>query len=191
MFNPPPTVTGLPMTRPAGCPFDPPEELTALRERQPISRMAYPDGHTGWLATSHALVRAILADPRFSSRHELMHNPFPGPVIPEIPPAPPGMFIGVDPPEHTRYRKLLTGTFTVRRMRLLTERVEQITAEHLDAMERHGPPAGSPWTNGAPGCRSASGRSGEPRWPPPPPPTICTASMMRAGHLSATPLPPP
>ncbi|WP_433235929.1 hypothetical protein ACQPYK_26195 [Streptosporangium sp. CA-135522] len=67
-------------------------------------------------------------------------TPLPGPVIPEIPPAPPGMFIGLDPPEHTRYRKLLTGTFTARRIRLLTERVEQITAEHLDAMERHGPP---------------------------------------------------
>jgi cytochrome P450 len=29
----------------------------------------------------------------------------------------------------------------VRRMRLLTERVEQITADHLDAMEEAGPPA--------------------------------------------------
>lgn len=32
------------------------------------------------------------------------------------------------------------GKFTVRRMRELTERVEQITAEHLDAMERQGGP---------------------------------------------------
>ncbi|GAB3895616.1 cytochrome P450 [Kibdelosporangium lantanae] len=56
-----------------------------------------------------------------------------------MPPAPPGMFIGVDPPEHTRYRRLLTGKFTVQRMRKLTERVEQVTAEHLDAMVHHGP----------------------------------------------------
>jgi len=46
----------------------------------------------------------------------------------------------MDGPEHARYRRLLTGKFTVRRMRLLTERVEQVTAEHLDGMERHGAP---------------------------------------------------
>lgn len=48
---------------------------------------------------------------------------------------------GIDAPEHTRYRRLLTGKFTVRRLRQLTERVEQITTEHLDAMRRKGPPA--------------------------------------------------
>ncbi|MEU7745594.1 cytochrome P450 [Nonomuraea sp. NPDC049158] len=130
-------LAGLPMTRPAGCPFDPPEELA----RRPLSRLAFPDGHVGWLVTGHALVRAVVADPRFSSRHELMRSPMPGAeTMEQPPPAPPGMFIGMDPPEHTRYRSLLTAKFTVRRMRLLTERVEQITAELLDAMERHGPP---------------------------------------------------
>ncbi|MEV0347256.1 cytochrome P450 [Nonomuraea sp. NPDC050680] len=131
-------LTGLPMTRPAGCPFDPPEELA---RRRPLSRLAFPDGHVGWLVTGHALARAVMADPRFSSRHELMRSPLPGAgTMEQPPPAPPGMFIGMDAPEHTRYRGLLTAKFTVRRMRLLTERVEQITAELLDAMERHGPP---------------------------------------------------
>lgn len=130
----------LPTARPSGCPFAPPEELARLREQRPISRMVYPDGHVGWLVTSHSLVRAVLADPRFSSRYELMHYPFPGAPVADLPPAPVGDLTGIDPPEHTRYRKLLTGKFTVRRMRLLTERVEQITTEHLDAMERTGPP---------------------------------------------------
>ena len=40
----------------------------------------------------------------------------------------------MDPPEHTRYRRLLTGQFTVRRMNALTPRIEQIVADHLDAM---------------------------------------------------------
>ncbi|GAB2924396.1 hypothetical protein ACFMQL_31125 [Nonomuraea fastidiosa] len=44
------------------------------------------------------------------------------------------------PPRHTRYRRLLTGEFTVRRMRRLTERIEEVTRARLDAMERHGPP---------------------------------------------------
>lgn len=41
----------------------------------------------------------------------------------------------MDPPDHTRFRHQLTGQFTVRRMRQLTDRVEAITAECLDAME--------------------------------------------------------
>jgi cytochrome P450 len=134
-------LAGLPMTRPAGRPFDPPEELARLREQEPVSRMVFPDGHVGWLATSYALVRAVLADTRFSSRYELLHSPLPGAAAMEqTPPAPPGLFIGMDAPDHTRYRSLLIGKFTVRRMRQLTERIEEITAEHLDAMERHGPP---------------------------------------------------
>ncbi len=59
----------------------------------------------------------------------------------EIPPAAPGEFLLTDDPLHRRYRKPLAGRFTARRMRMLTERIEQITAEHLDAMEQAGPPA--------------------------------------------------
>lgn len=134
-----PEPRGLPTARPAGCPFDPPTELAEAREREPISRLAFPDGHVGRLITSHALVRAVLADSRFSSRYELLHYPFPGGPEGVLPPAPVGDMTGMDAPEHTRFRRLLAGRFTVRRMRLLTERVERITAEHLDAMERQGP----------------------------------------------------
>ncbi|MFE9578368.1 cytochrome P450 [Nocardia sp. NPDC006044] len=125
----------LPTTRAPGRPFDPPAELTALPA---LVRMNFPDGHRGWLATGHATVRAIFADPRFSVRYELGHNPFAD--LGPMPPAPPGDLLGVDPPQHTRYRKLLAGKFTVRRMAMLTERVEQIAAEHLDAMARTGGP---------------------------------------------------
>ncbi|MEU5163810.1 cytochrome P450 [Streptomyces sp. NPDC020875] len=130
----------LPTERPRGCPFDPPSELTRLGTEAPIARLTFPDGHEGWLATGHATARRVLADPRFSARIELFHSPFPGPQ-PMEPPAKPGVFISMDAPEHTRYRKLLTGRFTVRRMRQLTERIERLTAEHLDAMERRGGPA--------------------------------------------------
>ncbi|GHG67012.1 cytochrome P450 [Streptomyces griseocarneus] len=132
-------LTALPLDRPTGCPFDPPAGLAEVREQQPLVRMRYPDGHLGWLATGHSTVRAILADSRFSSRYELMHYPVPGAEFTELPPAPVGDLTGIDPPEHTRYRRLLAGKFTVRRMRELTARVERIAADHLDAMERHGP----------------------------------------------------
>lgn len=129
----------LPTDRRSGCPFDPPAELTALADK-PLRRMRYADGHIGWLVTGHAAARAILADPRFSSRYELMHLPMPMEGAPEeMPPAQVGDIVGLDAPEHTRYRRLLTGKFTVRRMRQLTERVEQFTQERLDAMEQAGP----------------------------------------------------
>ncbi|EFL35813.1 cytochrome P450 monooxygenase 105 [Streptomyces viridochromogenes DSM 40736] len=130
------TVTTLPTTRRAGCPFDPPAELLEAREHGPISRFTHPGGKPGWLITGYDLVRSVLADSRFSSRKELMNV-----VDFELPPAPPGEFLLMDDPQHRRYRKPLAGKFTVRRMRLLTERIEQITADCLDAMERTGPPA--------------------------------------------------
>jgi cytochrome P450 len=132
-------VTTLPTLRHPDRPFDPPTELAGLRERHPLVRMTYPDGHDGWLATGYQAVRTILGDRRFSSRYELVHLPVEG-APPELPPAPLGDLTGIDPPEHTRLRRLLVGYFTVRRVRALSERVEEITAAQLDAMERQGPP---------------------------------------------------
>ncbi|MEV4383887.1 cytochrome P450, partial [Streptosporangium sp. NPDC049644] len=135
-------LTAMPTARPPGCPFDPPKELIEAREHGPISRFPFPSGHQGWLVTGYDLVRSVLADSRFSSRKELMRQ---HPLVDygdiEVPPAPPGEFLLMDEPQHSRYRKPLVGRFTVRRMRQLTERVEQVTTEHLDAMEQAGPSA--------------------------------------------------
>ncbi|QOV34957.1 cytochrome P450 [Streptomyces ferrugineus] len=136
MAESPHTVTTLPTTRQPGCPFDPPAELLDARRHGPISRYTHPGGRPGWLITGYDLVRSVLADPRFSSRKELMNV-----VDFELPPASPGEFLLTDEPQHSRYRKPLVGRFTVRRMRLLTERVEQVTAACLDAMEEAGPSA--------------------------------------------------
>ncbi|MGX7758843.1 cytochrome P450 [Streptomyces angustmyceticus] len=137
--NSDPAPVTLPTARTAGRPFDPPAELARLRARRPLVRMRYPDGHLGWLATGYSVVRAIHADPRFSSRYELLHNPFEGGPTGPLPPAPVGDLTGLDAPEHTRYRRLLMGKFTVRRMRALTARFAELTDAHLDAMERRGP----------------------------------------------------
>jgi cytochrome P450 len=138
----PHTVTAMPSERRHGCPFDPPQELVRAREHGPISRLHFPDGHRGWLVTGYDLARSVLADARFSSRKELMgHHPLIDYGGVEVPPAPPGEFLLMDEPRHGRYRGPLVGRFTTRRMRLLTERVGQVTADHLDAMEQAGPPA--------------------------------------------------
>ena len=45
---------GLPMERDAG-PFDPPRQITRLREARPVSPLIFPDGHEGWLVTPRPL----------------------------------------------------------------------------------------------------------------------------------------
>jgi cytochrome P450 len=130
----------LPMQR--SSPFDPPAEYRRLREEEPVSRLAFPDGKVGWLLTRHQDVRALLADDRFSSDRRRVSSPVRRfPIRPDTPAVRAGSLIGMDPPEHTRYRRMLTRYFTVRRMRELAPRIEQVVSEHLDAMERAGSPA--------------------------------------------------
>ncbi|GLZ39709.1 cytochrome P450 [Actinokineospora sp. NBRC 105648] len=127
------------------CPFDPPAGLTELSAEAPIHRVVTRDGDPAWLVTGHAAARAVLADPRMSS--DRMRRPG---VLEKLSPAMrervldekarAGGFIAMDAPEHTRYRKLLTGQFTVRRMRQLGPRINQIVTDHLDAVLAQGPP---------------------------------------------------
>ncbi|MCG8915894.1 cytochrome P450 [Actinokineospora sp. PR83] len=121
--------------------FDPPSVFDSLRAERPLARMVYPDGHEGWIVTSHELVRKVLGDPRFSHSTEIGHFPVThqGQLVPTHPSIP-GMFIHMDPPEHTRYRSLLTGEFTVRRANLLKPRVEEVAAEQVAVMRESGAP---------------------------------------------------
>ncbi|WP_328341104.1 cytochrome P450 [Micromonospora sp. NBC_00421] len=134
------TVPRYPTLRPG--PFDPPAELAELRRWEPISRMEYPDGHVGWVVTSHHLARSMLSDPRFSARSEFKRPPVSRPGADPFygAPALPGWLVDMDPPEHTRLRQQLAGRFTARRMREMRPEVDQIVGRLLSDMERHGPP---------------------------------------------------
>ncbi|WDT56196.1 cytochrome P450 [Streptomyces sp. G7(2002)] len=129
MTNTPPLKTQ-PTVR--SCPFDPPEEYRTLREQEPVAPVTFPDGAVGWLVTRYDDVRTVLSDPRFSAKRIVLRPG--GGGMEDAPPPPPGLFIMMDAPEHTRFRRLLTGQFTVRRMRQLAPAVEKIVAEQLDAM---------------------------------------------------------
>ncbi|WP_067901049.1 cytochrome P450 [Nocardia vaccinii] len=135
---------GLPMQRNRG-PFDPPREITELRGVRPVSPLIFPDGHEGWLVTGYDAVRALLADTRFSSRLDIgvLHVPYEIPGMPtptEPSPQIPGMFVAMDPPDHTRLRRKLIGAFTVKRMKQLDEHIIEITERQLDRMTRLTPP---------------------------------------------------
>ncbi|MEV5878544.1 cytochrome P450 [Streptomyces sp. NPDC052101] len=122
--------------------FDPPAIFDALRKERPLAKMVYPDGHVGWIVSSYELARKVLSDLRFSHSTEIGHFPVThrGQVMPNHPRIP-GMFIHMDPPDHTRYRRLLTGEFTARRAGQLMARAETVAAEQIGVMREHGSPA--------------------------------------------------
>ncbi|HTI21372.1 MAG TPA: cytochrome P450 [Kutzneria sp.] len=139
-----PVPQGLPTERDAG-PFTPPRGMTRLREARPVSPLVFPDGHEGWLVTGYDEVRQVLADTRFSSRQDLgvLHVPWETPGMPpatEPSPQIPGLFIAMDPPDHTRLRRKLIGAFTVKRMKLLEEHIVEITERQLDRLAALTPP---------------------------------------------------
>jgi cytochrome P450 len=125
--------------------FDPAPELAALRDGPGIERIRTPFGPEAWLVTRFADVREVLGDAaRFSNARASQGRRPPGlPPISdeELARLRAGNLLAQDPPEHTRLRRMLTPEFTVRRMRRLEPRIHEIVDEHLDAMERHGPPA--------------------------------------------------
>ncbi|WP_405876730.1 cytochrome P450 [Streptomyces sp. NBC_01136] len=129
------------------CPFDPPAAYARLREEAPVSPLTFqvaPKDPTGWLVTRHDLVRQILADDRFSHRNELLAHVVapPFPMTEYAPqPSPPGSFAKTDAPEHSKYRRLLAGHFTVRRIQHFEPELARIIDQVLDEMEAKGSPA--------------------------------------------------
>ncbi|MDH6128105.1 cytochrome P450 [Kitasatospora sp. GP82] len=128
---------GMPRVR--TCPFSPAPEYARLRENAPISQIAFPGGGSGWLVTRYEDVRAMLADPRFSSSLG-MGAPHVRPVPAMLEKPRPGALLRLDEPEHTRYRRPVMRAFTVKRVQALRPRIQQIVDECLDAMERSGGP---------------------------------------------------
>jgi cytochrome P450 len=119
------------------CPFDPPPALRDLDDRSPVSRVTAPGGQTVWVVTRFEEARTVLTDPRFSADRFKY-----GAAMAEVPEEAreraqamsAGIFAAMDPPRHTRLRKLLTGQFTVRRMRELKPRIAEIVDMRIDAM---------------------------------------------------------
>jgi cytochrome P450 len=121
------------------CPFDPPAVLDRMRGQSTVSPVTLLNGRTAWVVTGFDQARAVLSDRRFSSdrfRHGSLLSDASDEVRKQLldERLRAGSFLFMDPPEHSRYRKLLTGKFTVRRMRQLTPRIVEIVTEHIDAM---------------------------------------------------------
>jgi cytochrome P450 len=107
-----------------------------LQEHEPLSRVKLPYGDQGWLLTRHEDVRTALNDPRFSVAQAVVRD------VPRMSPRRASSILtDLDPPEHTRLRRLVAKAFTARRVELLRARAEQLAGELLDEMVQVGPPA--------------------------------------------------
>jgi cytochrome P450 len=124
----PPVVSyPLPMS---AIPIEPAPELLALARQAPVLQTSLPGNTTGWLVTGFEQVREVLADPRFS--RALAASP--GREKRGIEFISAESLLGLDPPEHTRLRKLVAGTFTARRMQLLVPQIAAIADDLIDRM---------------------------------------------------------
>ncbi|WP_034384201.1 cytochrome P450 [Herbidospora cretacea] len=125
--------------------FDPHPDLTGLLDQEGLARVpTLYGGPEAWLVTRYDEVRDVLRDPETFSNALSLNLRFPD--LPEPTPEEEvqmraGAMLMMDPPEHTRLRRMLTPEFTMRRIRRLEPRVTEIVHDHLDAMEAKGPPA--------------------------------------------------
>ncbi|WP_132115769.1 cytochrome P450 [Actinocrispum wychmicini] len=119
-------------------PFGPAESLVphpryaALRAEAGLCRVQMPWGGEAWLATRYDDVRTVLGDPRFSRALAAGREDTPRarPLIED-----PHMILSMDPPDHTRLRRLVAKAFTARRVEELRPRVRAIVGALLGEMK--------------------------------------------------------
>jgi cytochrome P450 len=105
---------------------DPYPHYAKLREAGPVHHVRNAAGQTFWLVVGYEEGRAALADPRLSKSPATLGVPADRGMGPHV--------LIVDPPDHTRLRKLISREFTARRVENLRPRIQQITDELVGAM---------------------------------------------------------
>ncbi|MEB8340975.1 cytochrome P450 family protein [Streptomyces endophyticus] len=113
-----------------------------LREHAPVHRTTLPSGVEAWLVTRYADARQALADPRLSKNADHHDEPshakgktgIPGERKAELT----THLLNIDPPDHTRLRRLVSKAFTPRRVAEFAPRVQQLTDDLIDAFATKG-----------------------------------------------------
>ena len=128
-----------PFPQPAA--LEPPAEWERLRAECPVSRVRLASGHEALLLTRYADVRGMLADPRFT--HHLVQpdavkiaDSESGGVFNENNAAV-DMTSGAG---HARWRRLMSRSFTARRVAALRPRIEEMAHRLVDDMVAAGAP---------------------------------------------------
>jgi cytochrome P450 len=110
--------------------YHPGPEFKFLVDNQPVAQVELPNGATAWLVTGYNEARQVATDPRFSrslaanvERQRTGVVRFAADTI-----------FGMDPPEHTRLRKLVTRAFTGPRVAQLRPQVVGVVDDLIDQM---------------------------------------------------------
>ncbi|MFF3125344.1 cytochrome P450 [Streptomyces sp. NPDC057908] len=121
-------------------------EAAKLRELGPVVRVQLPGDVMAWSVTDHALLNEMITDPRFSKDWRNWNAIIRGEISDGWPLI--GMvkvtnMVTSDGQEHRRLRKLVTQTFTPRRVQELRPRIQQIVDDLLDDLPSHAAADGS------------------------------------------------
>ncbi|MGW4912055.1 cytochrome P450 family protein [Streptomyces sp. NPDC004270] len=121
---------------------DPYPAYAWLREHAPVRRTRLPSGVEAWLVTRYADARQALADPRLSKNpahhdepaHAKGKTGIPGERKAELM----THLLNIDPPDHTRLRRLVSKAFTPRRVADFVPRVQELTDRLIDGFADRG-----------------------------------------------------
>ncbi|WP_101258656.1 cytochrome P450 family protein [Streptomyces barkulensis] len=121
---------------------DPYPAYAWLREHAPVHRTVLPSGVEAWLVTRYADARETLADPRLSKNpahhSEAAHGKgkvgIPGERSANLM----THLLNIDPPDHTRLRRLVSKAFTPRRVAAFEPRVRELADRLVDGFAERG-----------------------------------------------------
>jgi cytochrome P450 len=116
--------------------------FAAVRQLAPVHAVTLADGHDAWLVVGYDEARVALNEPRFSKDMHAALATGDGVVAEGLPgPSFARHMLSVDPPDHSRLRRLVSTAFTPRRVEALRPRVQAIVDDLLDAIAAAGPQA--------------------------------------------------
>ena len=121
---------------------DPFGHFAEARARCPVQQARLADGHPAWVVLGYDAARQALNDPRISKDMlaALADN---GDVVAEGLPGPEFSrhMLNVDPPDHTRLRRLVSRAFAPSRIAALEPAIRAIASDLLDELDAAGPGA--------------------------------------------------
>jgi cytochrome P450 len=121
---------------------DPFGHFAEVRASCPVQKARLADGHPAWIVLGYDASRQALADPRIS-KDMLAALQDSGDVVAEGLPGPEFSrhMLNVDPPDHTRLRRLVSRAFVPSRIAALEPAIRAIAGNLLDDLETAGPDA--------------------------------------------------
>ena len=119
---------------------DPAGHFAQARARCPVQRVRLADGHLAWVVLGYDAARQALGDPRIS-KDMLAALAADGEVVAEGLPGPSFSrhMLNVDPPDHTRLRRLVSRAFVPGRIAALEPAIRALASGLLDELDFLGP----------------------------------------------------